>query len=74
MDAIGEQKLPSVINNPFSKNKVKRIYVSFSEYSGKWSANGAVEFENENTKGEQKFKGETFDEVVLKIKACLDSL
>jgi|WetSurMetagenome_2_1015567.scaffolds.fasta_scaffold644248_1 hypothetical protein len=76
---FGKESLPSVIQNPFMKTKVKRIWVSYSEqfnFRGpeKWSANGSIEFENGETKGEQKFTAETFDEVVLKIKAVLDEL
>ncbi len=69
---IGKEKLPSVLKNPFGKNSIKRIYVSFSQFSDRWSANGSVEFENGNTKGEQKFTGQTFDDVVLQIKALID--
>lgn len=74
MGSIGNEQLPSAINNPFSKNKVTRISVSFAEYFGNWKAYGQLVFENGNTKGEQKFIGETFDDVVLQIKACLDNL
>jgi hypothetical protein len=73
---FGKEQLPSVLNDPFKKTHVKRIYVSFSEnvfIDGKYSANGSVEFANGNTKGEQKFDGDTFDEVVLKIKSFLDN-
>jgi hypothetical protein len=55
---------------------VTRIYVSFYKniFGGNFSASGSVEFQNGNTKGEQNFTGETFDEVVLKIKAMLENL
>ena len=69
---IGKEQLPSVLKNPFGKNSIKRIYVSFYQYNDRWSANGSVEFENGNTKGEQKFTGQTFDDVVLQIKALID--
>jgi hypothetical protein len=67
---MGEEKLPAILKDPFKKNCVKRIYVNYSEaWSGKeWKANGVVEFSNGNTKGEQSFSGESFDEVVAKIK------
>lgn len=74
IEEIGKEKLPSILKDPFNKNAVKRIYVSFSEYSGTWSANGSVEFQNGNTKGEQKFTGQTFDDVVLQIKSLINEL
>ncbi len=71
LETLGSEKMPAILKDPFKKNCVKRIYVNYSEgwTIGKWSGNGAVEFENGNTKGEQKFTGESFDEVVAKIKA-----
>lgn len=78
LGSFGNENL-SVINNPFNKNKIKRIYVSFSKSSwtsdnGKWFANGSIEFQNGNTSGEQKFDGETFDDVVLQMKAVINQL
>ena len=63
---IGNEKMPTILKDPFKKNCVKRIYVSYSESWGgqEWWANGNVEFSNGNTKGEQTFVGETFDEVL----------
>jgi hypothetical protein len=74
MYGIGKEKLPSILKDPFSKINVRRIYVSFSYTFNQWQANGSVEFLNGDTKGEQKFEGETFDEVVLKIKTFLETL
>jgi hypothetical protein len=69
------EKLPSVINDPFKKTKVTSILVSaFESFGFKWVFYGTVSFKNENTKGEQRFDGSSFDEVVLKVKAMLDSL
>lgn len=71
---IGTERMPSVLKDPFKKTCVKRVYVSFWLFSGKWSANGSVEFENGSTKGEQKFDGQTFDEVVQKIKSFISNI
>jgi len=73
-EQLGKEKMPSILKNPFNKNSVKRIYVSFSEYSNRWSANGSVEFQNGNTTGEQKFTGQTFDDVVIQIKEFVKEL
>jgi len=74
-----KESLPSVIQDPFKKTKVKSISVYYRESfwssdKGKWEASGNVEFSNGNTSGKQEFKGETFDEVVMKIKAMLETL
>ena len=73
---IGGQKLPSVLNDPFLKDKIEMIAVYYNKniFKGNWTAWGRVEFKNGNTQGEQKFEGETFDEVVLKIKEFLNEL
>ena len=81
VENIGTEKIPSILKNPFSKNCVKRIHVAFGERAfaslrdgSSWEASGSVEFSNGNTKGEQRFHGETFDEVVAKIKAFINEL
>ena len=73
---MGKESLPSGLNNPFNKQNIESIYVSFRRgiLTGKWNAYGSIEFKNGNTSGEQKFEGETFDEVVVKIKAFLGEL
>lgn len=71
------QSLPSIINDPFQKQKITRIYVAVSQNWLKpdtWTAVGNVEFKNGNTTGEQKFTGKTFDEVVLQISALIETL
>lgn len=71
---MGNEKMPSILKDPFNKTSVKRIYVSYSEFMRKWSANGSIEFSNGNTSGEQKFTANTFDEVVAQMKAFLEDL
>jgi hypothetical protein len=72
---MGNEKLPSVINDPFKKSKVTSVTVrAYESLSNKFIFYGRVEFKNEATKGEQEFYGSSFDDVVLKIKAMLDNL
>ena len=73
---FGKTKLPSLINDPFNKTSIENITVRYSKsiFSDTWSATGYVYFKNNDTKGEQKFEGETFDEVVIKIKQFIDKL
>lgn len=74
---IGSQKMPSVINDPFKKSRVTSVFVSGNQMlfdKSKFRFSGVVKFENGNTKGEQEFEGESFDDVVLKIKAMLETM
>lgn len=66
----------SIINNPFIKNSISRIYVNYyyCNIFNCWKANGLIEFTNGNTKGEQKFTGQTFDDIVTQIKALVNEL
>lgn len=76
IDKIGENKLVSNLNDPFNKNNIKRINVSFRELTftpGTWVASGVVNFRNGNTEGTQNFEGESFDDVVLQIKQFINS-
>jgi hypothetical protein len=72
-----QAKMPSVINDPFKKTKVRSLTVHCWQSSildKKWSFGGTVKFENGNTSGEQSFTGKSFDDVVLQIKAMIDNL
>lgn len=73
---IGKESMPSVLKDPFKKTCVKKILVYFQESDftkGQWYAWGKVYFTNGNTKGEQDFNGETFDEVTLKIREFINN-
>lgn len=74
---IGNAKMPSVISNPFGKQKITSIEVKYEPDifdKKKWKARGRVWFENGDTTGSQTFKGDTFDDVVLQIKAMIENL
>ena len=75
-DKIGNEKLLSIINDPFSKIHVTSVYVHFSKslFSEKWNCVGSVDFKNGNTKGEQRFEGAHFDEVAEKIREFIKTL
>lgn len=69
-------KNPTILNDPFKVDKV--VSVRVSSYKSTFGDNiyhrGTVEFENGNTKGEQSFEGQSFDDVVLQIKAFIETL
>ena len=69
--------MPSIVKDPFKKNCVTGITVRFEANifnSEKWDADGYVYFKNGNSNGQQNFKGDTFDSVVIQIKAFLETL
>jgi hypothetical protein len=73
---FGNQSLPSVIKDPFSTSSVTRIYVSIAKswFDNSYKASGSIKFKNGDTEAEQNFEGKTFDDVVIKIKSCIDNL
>ena len=73
---FGKETLPSVVKDPFNKSKITSVSVRYSKgfFNDKFTAYGRVEFEDGNTKGEQQFTGDTFDDVVLSIKSMIENL
>ena len=71
IEKIGSNSI-GVLKDPFMKSNITAIRVS--SYKSSYSVNhyGTVEFQNGNSKGEQKFTGDSFDDVVLKIKKFID--
>ena len=74
LENFGGSKMVSVLNDPFKKKNVTKIHVFYQDYwsTGKWEATGYVTLKNGNTTGEQTFRGDTFDEVVMKIKTFIE--
>lgn len=67
---IGETKLSSTITDPFTKDSITDIDVHYCRHSygdREWYAWGTVEFNKNNTKGQVRFDGKTFDEVTQQI-------
>ncbi len=74
MELLGfaTNSMPSILKDPFSRNRIDRIYISWRPSTSK--CYGSVEFKNGSTKGEQEFEGETFDEVTLKMKSFIEEI
>jgi hypothetical protein len=72
---FGKEKL-SIVKDPFNKSSIEYISVVFRKklFGGEWEAHGSVEFKNGQTEGIQKFKAESFDEVVLQMKEFINNL
>jgi hypothetical protein len=74
---IGEVAINSTIINPFSRRSIVSLYVTVDQVvlrgKEKWVARGYVDFKEGNTTGRQRFDGESFDDVVLKIKNFINN-
>jgi len=74
---IGEVALSPSLINPFNKKCIVGLYVSVDLVTlrgkDKWIARGYVDFKEGNTTGKQRFEGDNFDDVVLKIKHFIDT-
>ena len=66
----------SPVNDPFNKDSLESVWISIRRrtFEEGYNISGKVEFKNGDTKAEQQFKGETFDDCVLKIKVFIESL
>lgn len=80
MDEInksGENQLPSVLQNPFFKDKITCINVYYQPKlfnQNEWEASGSIKFQNGATSGKQDFKAKTFDDCVMQMKAFIEQL
>lgn len=76
IEGIGNEKMLSILKDPFKKSCIKKIYVTYREktFSDGWVAEGSVKFSNGKTTGEQDFEGDSFDEVVMKIKNFINEV
>lgn len=62
--------------DPFQKDCVIRVstWCAKLTFGGGWTYTGTVEFQNGDTKGEQKFKGESLANVLQKMEVFVQSL
>ncbi len=71
-----ESELPSIIKNPFGKDKIETINLEFRNYDFRpayWR--GSVGFSNGNTKGRQELEEcETFEQLLAQLKALGETL
>lgn len=79
MNLLGEKTDTglSILKDPFSKNCVEHIFISVRRGMFKReevSYTAKVEFENGNTKGEQKIEAANMDELLARTKEFIDSL
>jgi len=76
MKQIISENAPSIIKDPFNKDGFDglNVHVSRKWFSGGWDITGAVYFKNGNTNGEQKFRNQTLDGLLIEMKQFLDNL
>lgn len=66
----------SVLNDPFNKGSMVKLstFCSKSLFDGGWSYSGTVGFKNGNTEGEQKFKADSLNALLIKMQAFVETL
>ena len=67
-----KEDTPSLLSNPFSKEKVSAIHIHM--YPSSNNINGSVEFENGLTEGKQKFNADSFDVLVNQMHNFIETL
>jgi len=75
---IGDVVLGPGITNPFTRDSIISVYVSMMRLDRRgrkddWLHYGIVKFKKGNTTGEQRFDGDSFDDVTLKIKNFINN-
>jgi len=75
VNKMGNEKL-DVIKNPFAKKRISELWIRFAPemFSHEWKATGTLKFQNGNTKGEQRFEGDSVDEIIIQMKKVIESL
>lgn len=65
----------SVLNDPFNRSSMVGLstYCSVG-YDGRWSYRGTVKFKNGDTEGEQNFKGDSLNALLVKMQAFVETL
>lgn len=71
-----KDNIPSIINNPFIKDKITRINIVGykSTFGDNWIYYSNIDFINNNTLGSQKINGNSMDEVYLKTSEFIKTL
>lgn len=66
----------SLIKDPFETSCIQRVYmVSYRNWDGKtFTTYGVVEFQNGNTKGEQKIEAQNLGELIEKVYKFCETL
>lgn len=74
--SVISEDAPSIIKDPFNKDGFNglSIFVNRKWIGDGWSITGVVKFKNGNTNGEQDFRNQTLDGLLIEMKQFLDSL
>jgi hypothetical protein len=75
MNLIGNESGVSILKDPFSCHHVSSL-ITFSvrQYDGTFSYWSVVSFINGDTKGEQRVTASSFEELLTKTKAFIETL
>lgn len=65
----------SILKDPFAAKLIESIRLNaWKNYNGDFQFYATVEFQNGDTKGEQKIIGSSFDDLISKTKAFIETL
>lgn len=65
----------SILKDPFNSDSLTDFSAfATKDYRGGWSYWGSVEFQNGDTKGEQKFEAKSYKELLVKMQAFVATL
>ncbi len=74
LNNIDKDSIPSIIKDPFSKNKIIRIMIVGNCQFEKTHFYSSVTFKNGETTGEQVINGSSLDDVYIKTANFVKSL
>lgn len=74
MQLLGNTTAISILNDPFNAARITGVSLRYRKFCGEGTFSGHVEFKNGNTDGRQNFDAANFDELIVKVKAFIESL
>lgn len=70
-----KQSAASILKDPFNVGSMVQLSTFASKgYLGTWTYRGTVGFKNGETEGEQKFTGESLQDLLVKMQAFVETL
>jgi hypothetical protein len=75
MNLLENTQAVSILKDPFASSNIEAVMLrAWRKYDGAFDFYSKVEFKNGNTKGEQQIDAASFEELLTKTKAFLETL
>lgn len=75
MNLLGDVQGVSILKDPFDSKNIKWLrLIAYCNGQGQFEFWATIEFINGNTKGEQRIDAASFDELLTKTKAFIETL